>query len=79
MIPKQHWIWRQFSVGLAQGPNLVETNNVGSKRRSRKPGDYSKDLQFLIVPAEHCINAIAKDLILENFVGSGIMAVAVEN
>ena len=78
MIPEQHWVWRQFSVGLALGPNLVETNNDGSNWQSKKKGDYSKGLQFLVVPDEYCINAIAKELMLENFTGSGTIAIAEE-
>ena len=78
MILKQHWSWTQFSVGLARGHNLVETNTSVSNRRSRKPGDYSKALQFLVVPAQYCINAIAKVLVLDNFIGSDIIAIAAE-
>ena len=57
---------------------MVETNHDGSNRRSRKPSDYSKELRFIIVPDDYCINAIAKELILDNFIGSGIIAVVEE-
>ena len=63
---------------MFRGPNLVEANNDGSNRQSRKPGDYSKEYQFLVVPNEYYINAIAKELILDNFIGSGIIAIAEE-
>ena len=78
MIPKQHWTLRQFSLGLARGSNLVETNSDGSNRRFRKPGDHSKEPEFLVVPAEYCINAIAKELTLDTFIGSGIIAITEE-
>ena len=57
---------------------MVETNSDGSNRRYRKPSDYSKELEFLVVPAEYCINAIAKELTLDNFIRSGIIAIAEE-
>ena len=41
-----------------------------------KSGDYSKALQFIVVLVKYCINAIAKELVLDNFIGSGIIAIA---
>jgi hypothetical protein len=78
MIPRQHWIWRQFSVGLARGPNSDEANNDGSNRQSRKPCDYSKELQFLVIPDEYRINAIARELTVDNLISSGITTIAEE-
>ena len=57
---------------------MVKTNNDGSNRQSRKPGDYSKELQFLVVIDEYCINFIAIELTLDNFIGSSIIAIAEE-
>ena len=57
---------------------MVETNHDGSNRRSRKSRDYSKELQIIVVPDDYCINAIAKELMLDNFIGSGIIAVVEE-
>ena len=38
-----------------------------------------KELQFIVVSDDYCINAIAKELMLDNFIGSGIIAVVDES
>ena len=57
---------------------MVKTNNSGGNLRSKKPRDYSKAVPFTAVLAERCISAIAEELVLDHFIGSGNIIIAAE-